>query len=528
MTSMSGKARSACRLVEALDASARRQPDRVAVLQPDGQHSYAQLARDVHALAVALTDLGVRPGDVVSAQLPNWIEAIIVHMAVLRIGAVLNPIVPIYREREIDFALREAGSRVLIIPGLYRKRRYADMLPHFGSKNLAHVIVCRDRYSKEGPTPGTLDFEALVERYRGQSAAPVPVNPTDDMLLIYTSGTTANPKGVRHNHVTMEAEVQSLISDSRVESGEAIFVASPLGHIAGIDFGIHLPFRVGAKLCLLDIWDPGVAAQMIERERCVWSAGAPPFLQGLLYDDRARGCDLSSLRGFRCGSADITPALIRDAHARGVFAYRVYGCTEHPSITGRPGDDVDLAANTDGKIFPGIQVRIVDPEDSSRTLPYGAVGEIASKGPDLFPGYKDESLNASVFDRDGWFLTGDLGTLDEAGHLTIMGRKKDIIIRKGENISARQIEEMLGDHPAIRQVAVIGMPDATRGERVCAVVTLRPGMTVDLAGIVAWLDRKGIARQKFPEQLEIVESMPTTALGKIQKPILRKMLMERN
>ena len=207
-----------------------------------------------------------------------------------------------------------------------------------------------------------------------------------------------------------------------------------------------------------------------------------------------------------------------------MFAYRVYGSTEHPSMTGRSGDDADLAANTDGKLFPGVQVRIVDPEDPTKVLPCGEVGEILSKGPDLFPGYKDERLNAAAFDRDGWFFTGDLGSLDASGHLTIAGRKKDIIIRKGEKISARQLEEMLGDHPAIRQVAIIGIPDASRGELVCAVVVPRDGMKVELAQLASWLERKGIARQKLPEQLELVDRLPLTALGKVQKTVLRKRL----
>lgn len=524
MTSGSDNAGAIAALVASLDDRARRNPEATAVQQADAGHTYERLARDVHALSVALTDLGVRPGDVVSVQLPNWIEAIIVHVAVLRIGAVLNPILTIYKEQEVDFALCAAESRVLIIPGPYRNRRYTDMLPKLSTRKLEHVIVCQDRNAKSAIVPGTLDLEAVLDRYRGRTTAAHLAKSADDTLLIYTSGTVAAPKGVRHNHSTMEAEYQTLLADSGVSEGESIFIASPLGHIAGIDFGIHLPLRAGARLCLMDIWDPGLAAQTIERERCVWSAGAPAFLQGLLYDSRAKGFDLSSLRGFRTGSADVPPRLIRDAHLRGIFAYRVYGSTEHPSMTGRPGDDAELAANTDGRLFPGVQVKIVDPEDSTKRLPYGEVGEILSKGPDLFPGYKDERLNATAFDSDGWFFTGDLGVLDEHGHLTITGRKKDIIIRKGEKISARQIEEMLEDHPAIQQVAIIGVPDESRGELVCAVVRPRDGATIELTQVTSWLAGKGIARQKFPERLELVDQMPLTALGKIQKSVLRKKL----
>lgn len=524
MTSGSDDTGAVAALVTALDDRARRIPQRTAVLQADASHTYEGLARDVHALAAALTDLGVRPGDVVSAQLPNWIEAIVVHVAVLRIGAVLNPILTIYQEQEVDFALNEAESRVLIIPGLYRNRRYIEMLPKLSTRKLEHVIVCRDRHAKSDAVPGVLDLEAVLDKYRGRTTAVRSARRTDDTLLIYTSGTIATPKGVRHNHSTMEAEYRSLLADSGVSEGESIFIASPLGHIAGIDFGIHLPLRAGARLCLMDVWDPGLAARTIEQERCVWSAGAPAFLQGLIHDSRAKGFDLSSLRGFRTGSADVSPRLIQDAHRRGVFAYRVYGSTEHPSMTGRPGNDADLAANTDGKLFPGVQVKIVDAEDPTKQLPHGEVGEILSRGPDLFPGYKDEQLNAAAFDGDGWFFTGDLGSLDEFGHLTIAGRKKDVIIRKGEKISARQIEEMLADHPAIQQVAIVGVPDESRGELVCAVVRPRDGATIELTQVTSWLAGKGIAKQKLPERLEVVDRMPLTALGKIQKSVLRRKL----
>lgn len=506
-------------LSAAFDRWTRERPDSVAVAQVDASHTYLGLARRVHACARALQGLGVSRGDVVSFQLPSWIETVALYLAINRMGAIANPIIPIYREHEVGFIVRQAGSRVLVIPRRYRGRDYHDMLPALGSERLEHVVVCRARDDNAPAPGGTLDWNTLLDRHAGEAPAVVS-DPGADALLLYTSGTEASPKGARHSHATLEAEAQSMIVDGQLAPGAGIFVASPLGHIAGIDFGIHVPMALGAKACLMDKWEPKAAVDLIGRERCTWSTGVTPFLDGLLAASRG-GASLP-LAGYRCGGADVPPHVIREAHARGVFAYRTYGCTEHPTITGWCGGARrDKAESTDGRPLPDVAIKIADPDDPSRVLASGQVGEICTKGPDLFLGYMDAALNARAFDADGWFRTGDLGWLDADGYLTIAGRKKDIIIRKGENISAKEVEDLLGTHPAVADVAVIGVPDQTRGERVCAVVVPTPQTELRLADIAAWLERRGAARQKFPEQLELVTTLPRTATGKVRKSELR-------
>jgi cyclohexanecarboxylate-CoA ligase len=494
-------------------------PDRVALVQTDARHTYRKLASSVHACACALRSLGVEAGDVVSMQLPNWFEAIVCYLAINRIGAVVNPIIPIYREFEVGFVLRESASKVLIIPDVYRGRRYTDMLPDLAAPCLRHVVVVRDRTrSPDRLAQSVLDFDDLISRHRGEAAA-VNVGSLDDALLLYTSGTESNPKGVRHSHAGLDAEARSMVADCRLSDDEAIFIASPIGHIAGVDFAVHVPIAMGAKVCLMDVWDARAATAMIRSEKCRWSSGVTAFLEGLVTAPDASGM-LSEMSGYRCGGADVPPVLIEEAHRKGLYAYRTYGCTEHPTVTGR-GADALKAAHTDGLPVAGTTVRIVDPDDPSSVLPNGEIGEICTIGPELFLGYRDQSLNSRAFDKDGWFRTGDLGFLDPDGYLTIAGRKKDIIIRKGENISAKQVEDFLAAHPKIKQIAVIGLPDRDRGERVCAVVVLADDTRLSLSDVSEWLIHRGLTRQKIPEQLEIVDEMPRTPTGKIRKAVLR-------
>ena len=248
--------------------------------------------------------------------------------------------------------------------------------------------------------------------------------------------------------------------------------------------------------------------------------GATPFLHALVHDPVAGRHDLSSLRIFRCGGAEVTPTLIGAADSAGIHAYRSYGLTEHPTLSGIAGAELRRRAHTDGEIHTHVEMRIVGPEYPFRDVPAGASGEIVTRGPDRAIGYLRAEHNPETFDSDGWCRTGDLGRIVE-GDLIIVGRRKDIIIRKGENISAKEIEELIAQHPAVEEVAVIGLPDNERGERACAVMRLRHAATLTMADLTQFLDRFGMARQKYPEQLEIVEAFPRTAAGKIKKAELR-------
>jgi cyclohexanecarboxylate-CoA ligase len=451
--------------------------------------------------------------------LPNWLETIVVYLATVRIGAIANPIIPIYREREVGFILREAGSKVFVVPSIYRDRNYLDSISQLTAPALRHVIACGGPVPPASEGPARHSFEALLDKNAG--AAPrIASKPDDVVLLLYTSGTVANPKGVKHSHRTLAAEAGAMIGIDELSPQDVIFLASPLGHISGIDFGIYVPFMLGTRVCLLDRWAPVDAARMIHDEGCTWTGGATPFLQGLLNDPEARDIDIASLRTFRCGGAEVPPALIREARAHGIAAYRAYGSSEHPTVSGGRSGDPVRAATTDGKVHAHVRIRIVDIDDPTKDNPSGVPGEILTQGPELFLGYHDASLNADTF-KDGWYRTGDIGALDADGYLTITGRRKDIIIRKGENISAKEVENVLAEHPVVYQASVIGLPDVARGERVCAVIVTKPGTTIDLPGLTAWLKTQGIARQKIPEQLEVVDALPMTPTGKIKKNELR-------
>jgi cyclohexanecarboxylate-CoA ligase len=504
-----------------LDNHRREAPARTALVHPDGRLSFAELCADAEALALALVEIGARPGDTISYQMPNWAETVLIALAAMRIGAICNPIVPIYRSREVSFLLTDARTRFVFMPQTYRGFGYADMIAPIASAVEARMIVCR------GDHPHALSFDALLTRGRelldgGGAATFAETDPEKDALYLYTSGTEGQPKGVRHSQTTLLSEARSVLRATEIGPDDTLFMGSPLTHITGFAYAcIAGPVR-GLKVCLLDIWDVNEAARLIARENCVWTVGATPFLQGLLDDPEMEDL-IRSLRIFRCGGADVPPSLIRKAQARGIRAMRTYGCSEHPTISGGVGDDPDKAATTDGKVHPQNRVRIADLDDESKILGPGAVGEIQSRGDEVFLGYVDSRLDRAAFTADGWLRTGDLGHLDAENYVTVVGRKKDIIIRKGENISAKEVEDLVVELPQVRQCAVIGVPDGERGEMMVAVCVLESFATLSLDEVATHLTKAGIARQKFPERLEIIDAMPTNAAGKIRKVDLRAM-----
>lgn len=504
-----------------LDAHRRSSPSRTALVHAGGRIGYEALCADAEALALGLAELGVQPGDTISYQMPNWAETVLIVLATLRLGAICNPIITIYRSKEVGFLLRNARSRFVFVPETYRGFALADMMAPLAREAGVGMIVCRGGH-KEG-----IGFDALLSRgrvLRGQAADIVfaPADPDADALYLYTSGTEGQPKGVRHSQTTLLSEARSVISATDLGPDDALFMGSPLTHITGFAYACVAGPVLGAKTCLLDIWDIHAAADLIEREQCAWTVGATPFLQGLL-EDPSLAPRIRSLRIFRCGGADVPPHLIRKAQQRGIRAMRTYGCSEHPTISGGVHDDPAKAATTDGRVHPHNAVRIVDLDDETRILDAGEIGEIQSRGDEVFLGYVDSSLDRFAFTPDGWLRTGDLGHLDPENYITVVGRKKDIIIRKGENISAKEVEDLIIELPQVSQCAVIGVPDPERGEMMVSVCVLEPAATLSLDDVSRHLAASGIARQKFPERLEIVEAMPMNAAGKIRKVDLRAM-----
>jgi acyl-CoA synthetase (AMP-forming)/AMP-acid ligase II len=332
--------------------------------------------------------------------------------------------------------------------------------------------------------------------------------------LVYTSGTTAEPKGVQHTHRTLLAELATLPLLLAAGPGGGFLQAFPAGHIAGL-LGLFNPVLHGVPTVLLDAWDPHLAARLVAGHRLTSTSGSPYFLSSLLDAAEAAGLDLSSMGAFMTGAAPVPPALVERAERAGVATYRAYGSSEHPTVTsGLPSDSLDRRATTDGRCAPGNEVRIEDD------------GEVLVRGPELFVGYRDTALDAAAFTPDGWFRTGDIGVVDGEGFLTITDRKKDIIIRGGENIASKEVEDVLARHPAVAEAAVVAAPDQRMGERVCAFVRLAPGATFGLEEARAHVAAAGLARHKAPERLEVVGDFPRTPSGKIRKVELRDALRD--
>ncbi|BBG01713.1 MULTISPECIES: AMP-binding protein [Pseudonocardia] len=488
-----------------LAAAAARTPEAVAVVDRGRSWTYGELDGAVNRFASALRSRGIAPGDVVTWMLPNWCEAIVVHLAAIRLGAVSNPVIPIYRHRETAFILRQAASKVLVVPQRFRNFDYPAMIDEIRPEApaLGTVVVV-------GGDPGRTRFEDLLAE-----GADTPVEVArasgDVALLLYTSGTTSAPKGALHSHDTLDHENRSIIDFFGLSAADVVFMPSPVGHIIGVLYGLQLPFMLGGPVVLLDVWEPGRALELIEEHRCTFTVAATPFLHGLVHHPSLPERDVSSLRVFACGGADVPPELVRAATtALGCTVGRGYGSTEFPTATAcNATDPLARRALTDGRPIGAAEVRLA-PD-----------GELQVRGPELFLGYLDASLDAAAFTGDGWLRTGDLARIDDDGYVEIIGRQKDIIIRGGENISAKEIEDHLFEHPAVADAAVVSSPDPVLGERVCAVVVPEPGQDVTLPGIVEWLTARRMARQKLPERLLLLDELPRNPSGKIQKFHLR-------
>jgi acyl-CoA synthetase (AMP-forming)/AMP-acid ligase II len=508
-------------LADEMRDGAAKHGDALLVFHSDtrpGAASVAEMHRKSLALAGALHSLGLRPGDAIAIQVPNWLEGALAFQAAMLLGVVVVPVIHIYGPAEVQFILRESGARALVCPRAWRNIDYVERLERLDRSalpDLQHVIVLDD-----DPPSGCLSWRDLEAKAQ-PAFAPPRVAADDVCLLIFTSGTTALPKGVQHTHNTLLSE---LGRGTAVPRRGVNLSAFPSGHIAGV-IGLARLYLHGGKTVLMDSWDADAAARLIEEHRVTSTAGTPFHLHGLLEAAAASGRDLTSISRYVTGAASVPPALVERAHAAGLVTCRSYGSSEHPTVSaGTPRDSLDKQATTDGRLLDGCEVRILD--DEGQDLARDREGEIVCRGPELFVGYTDDALNAESFLPGGWFRTGDVGVLDADGYLRITDRKKDIIIRGGENISSKEVEDILARHPAVVEVAAVGMPDERYGERVCAYVILRRGAKLGLPEVRDHFAAAGVARQKTPEHLIEVDELPRTSMGKVRKVELRKRLRE--
>jgi acyl-CoA synthetase len=477
-------------------------------------------------VAGSLRQWGVGPGDVVSFQLPNWVEAAATFYATTMLGATVAPIVHFYGAREVGHILGQSEARVHVTADRFGHVDHLGMLESLrpSLSALEHVAVVR------GDVPlGTaasvpswaVSFSTLLG---GPSVAgPEAADPEAPALVAYTSGTTSVPKGVVHSHRTIGAEIRQL-SGAQATGAPDVLYGAPVGHGIGMLGALLLPVYRGHAIHMIDVWDPTRVLAVMTAEGLASGSGATFFLTSLLDHADFTPAHLALMSHIGLGGAAVPRAVAERATGLGISIVRMYGSTEHPSITGCTHDDpLEKRLSTDGRPLPGCEVRIVD--DGGRDVPSGQPGEILSRGPDCFMGYTDAALTDAVFDRDGWYHTEDVGILDGDGFLAITDRRKDIIIRGGENVSAAEIEELLVRLPGVAEIAVVAAPDARLGEHACAVFRLLPGaIPPDLAAVRAELERAGLARQKWPEELRVIDDFPRTASGKVQKFMLRDRL----
>ena len=509
-------------LVERVRTHATNRPDAIAIIDgtDDRRISYAQLWRDACTFAAFLRSRDVQPGDTVSVQLPNAYETAVVDLGVLAIGAVLNPLLPNYRFHELRHVLAVARTKAYVTPDTFRdfdhlmlartlRSELRDLHTHVvvGTPDDSEAIALRDVLDNHASDMHTeLDAAALSE-------------------LIFTSGTEAEPKAIMHTEQTINVNVRAVIDAMGLANGDVVWMPSPIGHSTGLNFGLRLALYEGLPIVLQDRWDAARAAELIERERCTYTLAATTFLNDLVRHSTVSGRDLSSMRCFGCGGAPVPPDLVHAAASIGVKVLRIYGSTEGLVITWNRADSpLDKRVDTDGLAMPHVELEIRDDDDL--VVAPGTAGEIHVRGPEVCVGlFDDPERTARVFTHDGWLRSGDLGVLDDDGYLTIVGRKKEIIIRGGMNIAPREIEDLLCEMPAVRAAAVIGLPDERLGEIVCACVVTDEQVAVTLDDVVLFLRSRDLATYKLPQAIRLIDAIPMTASGKLRKAALREQIL---
>ncbi|MDB5672067.1 MAG: fatty-acyl-CoA synthase [Alphaproteobacteria bacterium] len=474
----------------------------------------SQMLAESLVVARGLRALGLVEGDVVAMQLPNWSEAVVALLATWRLGMIAVPIVHTYGPAEMSYILETTCARALFVPDRWRKIDYDARIQAFsGLPYLEHVIVLGD-----GPMSRPVTrWEELLAMADDAPLPALSASPDDACLINFTSGTTSAPKGVVHTHHSLATEMV-LFPGIHSPEGRPRFMPMPGGHIAGL-IGQMQPFLAAMPMILMDHFDEALTLELCELYRPDRAGGVPFHVE--FFCDHAEALFPDGCLQMSVGAANVAPTLMQRCDELGWPSTRSYGSTEHPTISGTaPDDSYEKRTTTDGALLEGISIRLVDDEgaDVTGTGP----GEIVSMGPELCKGYLDPVLNAAGFAEDGWFLTGDIGVLDEDGFLTIVDRKKDIIIRGGENISSKEVEDVLRQHPEVVEVAAVGWPDQRLGERVGVFVRVRNEGALDLEAIKAHFRSVGTAIHKTPEFLVLVDDYPRTPAGKIIKVELRE------
>ncbi|HAI1999934.1 TPA: medium-chain fatty-acid--CoA ligase [Escherichia coli] len=506
--------------------TARAMPDKIAVVDNHGaSYTYSALDHAASCLANWMLAKGIESGDRIAFQLPGWCEFTVIYLACLKIGAVSVPLLPSWREAELVWVLNKCQAKMFFAPTLFKQTRPVDLiLPLQNQLPQLQQLVGVD---KVAPATSALSLSQIIADNTPLTTA-ITVHGDELAAVLFTSGTEGLPKGVMLTHNNILASERAYCARLNLTWQDVFMMPAPLGHATGFLHGVTAPFLIGARSVLLDIFTPDACLALLEQQRCTCMLGATPFVYDLLNLLEKQPADLSALRFFLCGGTTIPKKVARECQQRGIKLLSVYGSTESsPHAVVNLDDPLSRFMHTDGYAAAGVEIKVVD--DARKTLPPGCEGEEASRGPNVFMGYFDEpELTARALDEEGWYYSGDLCCMDEAGYIKITGRKKDIIVRGGENISSREVEDILLQHPKIHDACVVAMPDERLGERSCAYVVLKaPHHSLSLEEVVAFFSRKRVAKYKYPEHIVVIEKLPRTASGKIQKFLLRKDIMRR-
>ncbi len=495
-----------------------RTPDKISIVADRADReqalrlTYRELGNLVDRAASSLNRLGVAPRDVVTVQLPNWWEFVVTALACSKIGAVFNPVMPILRERELLYVLNFCESKVFIVPKVYRGFDYAAMTEGMRGElhHLKHLIVV------DGDGDSSFERAILSAEPGGEVTKSPALGPDDLAVVMFTSGTTGEPKGVIHTSNSLVGCTKALTQRFGLHDNEVLLVASPVAHMTGYAAVVLLSIYLGGTMVLQDVWEPKHGVSLMVREGVTYTAASTPFLNDICDVVAAGAPRPASLRSFLCAGATIPPVLIeRAARDVGIHACSLWGMTESLASTlTEPSRAAEKSPTTDGRPLEGMEVRIVDFD--GKPVPTGQSGRLLVRGCQMFTGYYKKP-ELKTFDAEGWFDSGDLAYMDDEGYIRISGRVKDVLIRGGENVPVVEIENLLYKHPAVAAVAVVGYPDARLGERGCAFIVPKPGNTIDLAAMQTYLAECKMAKQFWPERVELVADLPRTASGKIQK-----------
>ena len=491
------------------------------------QHSYGELELLSRRCAAALIDLGVEQGETVSVQLPNTWEFPAVAIGIMRAGAIVNTLVPIFRSRELEFILGRTKSRILIAPNLYRGFDYGSMALELRESvaTLEHVVLLGSERAD------TVSFDKrFIERPWEEDPNLIPelaqrLPTSDDLVAIqFTSGTTGEPKGVLHSYNTVFSGAQVIDKTYGLGPDDVCFMASTLAHQTGFCYGMVKPLSMGMKVVYQDVWNPDQMLDAVETEQIAWTVSATAFAMDMVAAQRRRSRDLSSFKYFICGGAAIPPKVVEEAaDVLGTELIAVWGMTENMVVTTtRPGDSVELVSNSDGTPIEWMEIRVIREDGSLGSV--DEEGSLQTRGSSQALGYfHREDLYAAANPEEDWFDTGDVARLRHDGGIRIVGRTKDIVIRGGENIPVAEIESLLLRHPLVDEVAIIGVPDERLGERACAVVS-SSSADLNLSDLSDLLEELGTAKQFWPEEFVLMSEMPRTPSGKVQKFRLREYL----